>query len=270
MNIESLRPQHNWRKFLPMRPCAGMRPKATRVPRKVICALAATVALAGCGDPRDAFNRDPQVSDMSVVPGSIPEANFVQIPMPPPEQPRTFHRAEAASLWERGSSGFFADQRALRVGDILTIDIRIDDRAQLRNATQRNRSGSGSAGFPTLLGLDNLPTGDIVDFGSSFEASGTGSIVRREAIDLKVAALVVQQLPNGNLVVAGRQEVKVNQELRELRIAGIIRPQDIRMNNTIPYEKVAEARITYGGRGQLSRQQQRGYGEDVMDVVLPY
>ena len=97
-----------------------------------------------------------------------------------------------------------------------------------------------------------------------------GSIVRREAIDLKVAALVVQRLPNGNLVVAGRQEVKVNQELRELRIAGIIRPQDIRMNNTIPYEKVAEARITYGGRGQLSRQQQRGYGEDVLDVILPY
>lgn len=232
--------------------------------------LTAALALAACGDPRDAFHRDPQVSDMSIVGGTMPEASFVQVPMPPPEQPRTYHRAEAASLWERGSGGFFADQRASRVGDILTIDIRIDDRAQLRNATQRERSGSGSVGFPSLLGLSNLPTGDIVDFGSGFEASGSGSIIRREAIDLKVAALVVQSLPNGNLVVAGRQEVKVNQELRELRIAGIIRPQDIRMNNTIPYEKVAEARITYGGRGQLSRQQQRGYGEDVMDVILPY
>ena len=270
MSIEAPRPQHNRRTFLVARMCLGTGPKFGPVQARVICALAATVVLAACADPRDAFNRDPQVSDMSVVPGSIPEANFVQIPMPPPEQPRTFHRAEAASLWERGSGGFFADQRAAQVGDILTIDIRIDDRAQLRNATQRNRSGSGSAGFPTILGLDNLPTGDIVDFGSSFEAAGAGSIVRREAIDLKVAALVVQRLPNGNLVVAGRQEVKVNQELRELRIAGIIRPQDIRMNNTIPYEKVAEARITYGGRGQLSRQQQRGYGEDVLDVILPY
>lgn len=232
--------------------------------------LTVALSLAACGDPRDAFHRDPQVSDMSIVGGTMPEASFVQVPMPPPEQPRTYHRAEAASLWERGSGGFFADQRASRVGDILTIDIRIDDRAQLRNATQRERSGSGSVGFPSLLGLSNLPTGDIVDFGSGFEASGSGSIIRREAIDLKVAALVVQSLPNGNLVVAGRQEVKVNQELRELRIAGIIRPQDIRMNNTIPYEKVAEARITYGGRGQLSRQQQRGYGEDVMDVILPY
>ena len=156
------------------------------------------------------------------------------------------------------------------MGDILTIDIRIDDRAQLRNASQRERSGSGSAGFPSLLGLDNLPTGEIIDMSSTFEASGSGSINRGESIDLKVAALVVQKLPNGNLVIAGRQEVKVNQELRELRMAGIIRPQDIRMNNTIPYDKVAEARITYGGRGQLSRQQQRSYGEDVVDIILPY
>lgn len=234
------------------------------------CALAVFALLSGCGDPRNAFNRDPQVSDMSFDTATMSEASFVQVPMPPPEQPRTFQRAEAASLWERGSDGFFADQRAARVGDILTIDIRIDDRAQMRNASERERSGSGGAGIPSLLGLPNLPTGDLVDFGSSFEASGSGSINRREAIDLKVAALVVQLLPNGNLVVAGRQEVKVNQELRELRVAGIIRPRDIRMDNTIPYERVAEARITYGGRGQLSRQQQRGYGEDVMDIILPY
>ncbi len=80
----------------------------------------------------------------------------------------------------------------------------------------------------------------------------------------------MQMLPNGNMVVAGRQEVKVNQELRELRVAGIIRPQDINMNNTIPYEKIAEARITYGGDGSISRQQLRGYGEGVVDIVLPY
>lgn len=234
------------------------------------CALVVVAGLSACANARDAFNRDPQISDMSFSTATMPEANFVQVPMPPAEQPRAYHRAEAASLWERGSGGFFADQRAARVGDILTIDIRIDDRAQMRNASERERSGSGGAGFPSLLGLTNLPTGDLVDFGSSFEASGSGSINRREAIDLKVAALVVQLLPNGNLVVAGRQEVKVNEELRELRVAGIIRPQDIRRDNTIAYERVAEARITYGGRGQLSRQQQRSYGEDVMDIILPY
>ncbi len=234
------------------------------------CVLLAVVTLTACTDPRNAFHRDPQVSDMSVSSATIPEAAFVQVPMPPPEPPRVMHRAEAASLWQRGSGGFFADQRASRVGDILTIDIFIDDRAQMRNASKRERSGSASAGFPSLLGLDNLPTGDIIDLSSSFEAEGSGSINRGESIELKVAALVVQSLPNGNLVIAGRQEVKVNQELRELRVAGIIRPQDIRMNNTIAYEKVAEARITYGGRGMISRQQQRGYGEDVVDIILPY
>jgi flagellar L-ring protein FlgH len=236
-----------------------------------LCGLALLVSLvAACGNPRDAFNRDPKVSDMSMSGATMPEASFVQVPMPPPEPPRVMHRAEAASLWQRGSGGFFADQRASRVGDILTIDIRIDDRAQIRNATRRERSGSGNVGFPSLLGLDNLPTGDIIDLSSRFEAGGSGSINRGETIELKVAALVIQRLPNGNLVVAGRQEVKVNQELRELRVAGIIRPQDIRMNNTIPYEKVAEARITYGGQGQLSRQQQRSYGEDIVDIILPY
>ncbi|MDX1820436.1 MAG: flagellar basal body L-ring protein FlgH [Paracoccaceae bacterium] len=246
----------------------SMNPPLSRL--RLGAALLAVATVSACGDPRDAFNRDPQMSDMSVTGSSMPEASFVQVPMPPPEPPRMMHRAEAASLWQRGSGGFFADQRASRVGDILTIDIRIDDRAQMRNASQRERSGSGSAGFPSLLGLDNLPTGDIIDLSSTFEAEGSGSINRGESIDLKVAALVIQSLPNGNLVIAGRQEVKVNQELRELRVAGIIRPQDIQMNNTIPYEKVAEARITYGGRGQISRQQQRSYGEDIVDIVLPY
>ncbi len=237
---------------------------------RLVFALLAGATLTACADPRTAFHRDPKMSDITVSGATIPEANFVSIPMPPPEPPRMMHRAEAASLWQRGSGGFFADQRATKVGDILTIDIRIDDRAQMRNATSRERSGAANVGVPSILGLDNLPTGDLVDLSSSFEAEGSGAITRREAIDLKVAAMVTQTLPNGNLVVAGRQEVKVNQELRELRIAGIIRPQDIQMNNTIPYEKVAEARITYGGQGQISRQQQRSYGEDVVDLVLPY
>lgn len=272
MNTPTLRHAQMRQKPAPHSAHGSVIPKPVRyaLPVRLVCTLVVIATLTACADPRTAFHRDPQVSDISVSGSSIPEASFVQIPMPPPEPPRMLHRAEAASLWQRGSGGFFADQRASRVGDILTIDIRIDDRAQMRNATRRERSGSGSAGFPSLLGLDNLPTGDIIDLSSSFEASGSGQINRGESINLKVAALVIQSLPNGNLVIAGRQEVKVNQELRELRVAGIIRPQDIRMNNSIAYEKVAEARITYGGRGQLSRQQQRSYGEDIVDIVLPY
>lgn len=236
-----------------------------RLPR--LSAAAAALLLSAChGGPY--FDREPDVTAMRVDEETMPEAR-VSVPMPPPEVPAPKYRAEGASLWQHGSGGFFADQRATGVGDILTIIIEIDDEAALQNASSRSRGGGGSLEVPELLGLD-LPSAPVVDLSSSQSAQGSGQITRRESISLRVAALVVQELPNGNFVVAGRQEVKVNQELRELRVAGILRPQDIHMNNTIPYDKIAEARITYGGRGALSRQQQRSYGEDVMDIVLPY
>ena len=242
----------------------------------------AIAAVAGCSG-ESPFNRDPKISGVEMTTETMPEVARVQVPMPPPEVARIPDRAEAASLWERGSGGFFADQRATKVGDILTINIEIDDEAQLSNASQRSREGSGQLANPTFFGYGkqiykilpgvtaaDFPTGDVVDISSVASASGSGSITRNESINLKVAALVVQLLPNGNMVVAGRQEGKGNQELRELRVAGIIRPQDIATNNTIPYEKIAEARISYGGEGTLSRQQNRAYGEDVLDIVLPY
>ncbi len=254
-----------------------------RHPRLRLSALIVTTAtLSACasGNP---FDRDPDISPVGMSPQAMPEAASVQVPMPPPEAPRVRKRAEAASLWEPGSGGFFADQRAAKVGDILTIVVQIDDGAKLRNATDRFRDGGSSLGFPKFFGYgtqidkilpgvgpNDLPKGDLVDISSATQASGSGSINRNETINLRIAALVVKKLPNGNLVVAGRQEVKVNQELRELRVAGIIRPEDVQMNNTISYDKMAEARIAYGGRGQLSRAQARGYGEDVMDIILPY
>jgi flagellar L-ring protein precursor FlgH len=235
---------------------------------RIAALLLTTALLSGCGGG-PIFNRDPRVSDMQLDGTTMPEAARVSVPMPAPEAPRPKYRAEGASLWERGSGGFFADQRATRVGDILTINVEIADEAALQNATTRGRTGKGSVQVPELFGID-LPANDIVNISSGQTASGSGQINRRESVKLKIAALVVQELPNGNFVVAGRQEVKVNQELRELRVAGIIRPQDIQMNNTIPYDKIAEARITYGGKGELSRQQSRSYGEDVLDIILPY
>ena len=192
-------------------------------------------------------------------------------------------RAEAASLWQTGSTGFFGDQRASEVGDILTVLIEIDDQAQLENASSRERSSAAGAGAPTVLGYEaslhkilpglgqqDIPAGDLVDLSSESSSSGEGSIERNEQISLKVAAMIVRKLSNGNFVIAGRQEVRVNSELRELRVAGIVRSVDIEMNNSIPYDKIAEARISYGGRGQLSRVQQPRYGEDALDVILPY
>ncbi|KKL04350.1 hypothetical protein LCGC14_2616950, partial [marine sediment metagenome] len=230
-------------------------------PRRGAAPLLLSMALlAGCS-VSEVFDRDPEVSDVALTPATMPEVARVQVPMPPPEPPRKRERAEAASLWGGGGSdGFFADQRASEVGDILTIRIDIQDEARLSNSTDRSRSGGGSVGFPSFFGYgtqidkilpgvgpEDLPTGDIVDLSAASQASGSGSIKRNETISLRVAALVVQKLPNGNLVVAGRQEVKVNQELRELRVAGIIRPEDVSRNNAIDYDKIAEARIAYGG-----------------------
>lgn len=242
-------------------------PRAPRLTLPLACA----VALAGCAD-KDPFDRNPELSSMVVDGSTLPEA-AVRIPMPEPAPVRIPQRAETASLWQRGSRGFFGDQRASRVGDLLTIEIEIDDEAELENASQRSRSGSTTVDDPVLFGYnrdEDLPTNPVVNLDSTSRAAGEGTIERREEINLKIAALVIDELPNGNLVVAGRQEVKVNAELRELRVAGIIRPVDIEMNNTIPYEKIAEARISYGGRGQLSKVQQPRYGQDVLEVILPY
>ena len=245
--------------------------------------ISATLALAlgGCGAA--SIDRNPGISGMTLDATTMPEAARVSVPMPQAEPARVLQRAEAASIWRSGSDGFFSDQRASRVGDILTIDIQIDDQAQLSNATARNREGSATVGFPTFfgygskidrilpgVGASDLPSGDIVDIGSSSEAGGSGSIDRAESINMKVAAIIVRRLPNGNLVIAGRQEVMVNSELRELRVAGIIRPQDIERDNVISYDKIAEARITYAGRGQITRQTRPGVGEGALDIILPY
>lgn len=254
--------------------------KRTRT-RNTLFLLSTTLLLTACGAGLQ--DRNPKISNVTLDPSTMPEAARVSVPMPEQLPAPVLQRAEAASLWQSGSSSFFSDQRAETVGDILTIDIEIDDQAQLSNATARNRQGGSTLGAPTFFGYGSqihrilpgvdegdVPTDNLVDVTSSAGASGSGTIDRAESISLKVAALIVRELPNGNLVIAGRQEVMVNSELRELRVAGIIRPQDIGRNNVIPYDKIAEARITYAGRGQLSRQTRMSLGEEAIDIILPY
>lgn len=243
--------------------------------------LAFLAALSACTKVDEL--RDPRMSQLVLDGETMPEANMVRVPQPAPEPYVPPKRADRASLWATGSTGFFGDHRATKVGDILTVMIEINDEAELRNASNRSRAGGTKMGAPTFLGYeskldrvlpginaDDLPQGDLVDLTSSDNFRGTGSIQRGEEISLKVAAMIVQKLSNGNLVIAGRQEVRVNSELRELRVAGIIRPVDIEMSNTIPYDKIAEARISYGGKGQISRAQQPRYGADALDVYLPW
>jgi len=185
------------------------------------------------------------------------------------------------SLWRQGARTFFNDQRATNVGDILTVKISIDDEATVDNSTTRSRSGATDVGVTSLFGKQEslgrlLPPGgnfdptDLVSATSKSNAAGSGAISRKEKIDLTLAATIAQVLPNGNLVVTGRQEVRVNGELRELTVAGVVRPEDIGADNSIRHDQLAEARISYGGRGTLSAVQKPRWGQRVTDAVSPW
>jgi len=200
----------------------------------------------------------------------------VSMPMPAPE----VAQPNANSLWRPGARAFFKDQRASEVGDILTVIVDIKgEKAELDNSTSRTRDASESAGLPNFLGLetdlvkilpDEVDPSNLANLSSDSGHTGQGSIDREETINIRLAAVVLQVLPNGNLVIAGRQEVRVNYELRELAVTGVIRPQDIRSDNTIAWDKIAEARISYGGRGTISDVQQPRYGQQIFDIVFPF
>lgn len=195
--------------------------------------------------------------------------------------PETTGRARAtdtASLWSSGTRSLFGDRRASAPGDILTVIIDINDSAQISNSTQRGRSGSQSMGVPQLLGLPqlvdrHLPDGasmaDAVSVDSASSFQGQGSVNRSEQLTLRVATTIIERLPNGVLRIEGSQEVRVNNELRELLVAGYIRPEDISRRNEIGYDRIAGARISYGGRGQISQVQQPRWGQQIAEIVLP-
>lgn len=242
----------------------------TRFPKRLAVILALPVlVLMGCTELEE--NRNPTVSNLVLDPSTMNEVNRISVPMPMVEPQPAPKRAERASLWSADTASFFTDRRAAKVGDLVTVMIEIDDRAQLKNSTDRSRDATQNVSDPDILNFDiATDSGKVLGLESSSTATGEGSIKRNESISLRVAALIIQVLPNQNFVIAGRQEVKVNSELRELRIAGIIRGSDINVNNTIDYDKVAEARISYGGRGQLSAVQNARIGQDILEIVLPY
>ena len=186
---------------------------------------------------------------------------------------------DAASLWSGARQSLLGDRRAIQQGDILTVVIEIDEEAEISNATDRSRSGSESLGIPQLFGLpqrldEGLPPGatmaDSVSINSSSSSAGDGSVKRNEKLTLRVAATIVDVLPNGVLAISGSQELRVNFEMRELLVSGYVRPEDISRKNEITYDKIATARVSYGGRGQITDMQQPRIGQQVLDVILPY
>jgi flagellar L-ring protein precursor FlgH len=188
-------------------------------------------------------------------------------------------KADQASLWAGGRRSLLGDRRAVRRGDILTVVISIDERAEFANSSARNRSGSESANLPELFGLPQeldrvLPNGassaNAVSLDSSSGYSGDGSIRRNERLTLRVAATIVETLANGVLRIEGTQEVRLNNEVRVLLVTGFVRPEDITRKNEITYDKIASARISYGGRGQITDVQQPRYGQQIADIILPF
>lgn len=238
--------------------------------------LASLLLLSACSGMNERMSRIGKPVPMLET-GEYAAADHKPVSVPMPAQ--TVEARAPNSLWQSSRQTFFKDQRASKVGDILTILIDIKDEAQLDNKTERTRAAGEKAGIPNMLGLESylgkvLP--GAVDKNALASAStgsnhtGDGSIEREEEIKLKLAAMVTQVLPNGNFVIRGSQQVRVNNELRELLLDGIIRPEDILNNNSVSYEKIAEARISYGGRGTLSDVQEPRYGQQFYDVVFPF
>jgi flagellar L-ring protein precursor FlgH len=248
-----------------------MSPPLSASLRSVLAALAVLAPLGACTTVAEAV-RSPELAPVGYPAALVPREQAIIVP-------REAGSASANSLWRVGARAFFADQRASRVGDILTVNIDIDDKAKTTNSTSSSRDSSMSAGIPHLLGLESslgriLPGGydpaNALDTSSKTSNAGAGSVNREEKISLTIAAVVTAVLPNGNLMIQGTQEVRTNTELRQLTVAGIVRPEDITASNTIKHTQIAEARISYGGRGDISRVQKTPAGQSLVERFSPF
>jgi flagellar L-ring protein precursor FlgH len=247
--------------------------KVLTVMRHAALAALASSLLGSCAalDRLKTIGQQPPLTAVDN-PTARPGYKPVQMPMPA-AQPASYN---PNSLWRNGSRAFFKDQRAHQIGDILTVMVNITDKANIANETQRSLGAKEDSGVENFFGKNKLPIMNTVlptrifTADSTSSTDGKGSVNRQEALSTNVAAVVTQVLPNGNLVVEGKQEIRVNFEIRELIVAGIVRPEDIQSDNTIDSSKIAQARIAYGGRGQITDVQQPRYGQQVLDVLLPF
>ncbi|MBL8672375.1 MAG: flagellar basal body L-ring protein FlgH [Alphaproteobacteria bacterium] len=253
------------------------RSSVRRAAVAVAVALLAASSLSACNAWRRlaSIGEEPQLSPIEN-PKSAAEYRPVSMPMPTP----VVADRKANSLWRPGARAFFKDQRASQVGDIVTVVISTADSAVMQNRSRQDRRNTDSTeSAMVMLGFEQQtrgwlprqfdPTNPLaIDF--SADRNNGGSINRAETVRLRVAAVVTQMLPNGNMVVFGRQEMRVNAEVRELTVSGVIRPEDISVTNAVSLDQMAEARVAYGGRGQLTDYQQPRYGTQLLDILLPF
>lgn len=244
------------------------------------CMLTACTMLTGCHnmlERLDHINKPPPMAKV-VNPQESPDYKPMTWPMPEHSPPTQQY---ANTLWQPGSRAFFRDGRAARVGDILRVNVLINDKLQFNNQTQAKRETGETAEVNNAMGLErklrlapilprSLDPANLIDINSDSDTRGTGTIQRLDIVRTQVAVMVTQMLPNGNMVIEGKQEMTMNQDVREVGVRGVIRPQDINSDNTIDATQIAEARITYSGRGQIQQAQQPRWGTQAIDAISPF
>jgi flagellar L-ring protein precursor FlgH len=249
------------------------------MPALRLVATASLLALLGGCATFDKLANVGEAPKLTAISNPVAQPGYQPVSMPMPEPEQAYYQPN--SLFSNDARGFFKDQRAHKIGDILLVQVTIADKAQIADQTASARTSSNGAGAGGVLGslftaatastpIAGTDPTKAIDLNSSMANSGTGSVNRSETVSTQVAAVVTQVLGNGNLVIEGHQEVRVNFEIRDLIIAGVVRPEDIASDNTIDSSKIAEARIAYGGRGQITDVQQPRYGQQVMDAILPF
>ena len=253
-----------------------MRPKIGQTMLRLTAYGLVALTVTGC----NVLSRLSEVGDgpeltKIVNPVARPDYRPVSLPMPTPQ----IAEDNPNSLWRAGAKAFFKDHRAKEIGDVLTVKLDFTDKATFDNVTTRERDDSEDTNITQLLGLEAefakvLPqavsAASLLSFDNAHETKGEGKVDRQEVISLTFAAVVTQILPNGSLVIVGRQEILVNSELRELMVTGVVRPSDIDSGNTISHEKIAEMRVAYGGSGTISQLQQPRWGTQIWDIIFPF
>lgn len=233
--------------------------------RRALVPAACALLLGACAITPPDYHTEPHLTPVGTgLQADVAAYSGYRFPAPP--------RTGSGSLWDEDRANLFRDPRAMRVGDVLTVNIDIDDKATLDNTSGRSTTSTIGNSSDFFVGVGSSPTKNTIglDVNSKSAAKGQGNVDRSEKIHLAVAAVVTGVLPDGNLLVSGSQEVRVNYELRLLNVAGIVRPRDISKENTIGYQKIAEARISYGGRGRVSDAQQPGWGHELYDFIKPF
>jgi flagellar L-ring protein precursor FlgH len=244
--------------------------------RRTAPLIGVVLLLGGCSDFLTRLSEVGGPPKMTRTADLTKDPNYpnAKVPMPAPEMVAV----QANSLWRPGGRQFFKDQRAHAVGDVLTILINVNDVANEMNNTSITRNGNEGMQVPNMFGLENviprvLPhvsSSNLVNTGSSNANITLGQIQRNEQVTTSLAGVITQVLPNANMVVVARQQMRVNGEMRELVVTGIVRPEDIASDNTVLHDRLAEARIVYGGRGTMSDQQVPRYGQQLLDALMPF